>query len=149
MRNVRLRDVGFISRIIEDQRAVCTGIVHIDLELFFGEGHAGGVVREAKIHHVHPLGRQRGDKAVCFRAGHVDDLLIAALGVIIVSAAPAHHVRVHVDGVYGVGDRDDALLREDFLNVANVALCAIGNEDLVEVERNAARGVVPPEDRLA
>lgn len=149
MRNVRLRDVGFISRIIEDQRAVATGIVHIDLELFFGEGHAGGVVREAKIHHVHPLGRQRGDKAVCFRARHIDDFLITALCLVIIAAAPAHHVGVHIDGVDGVGHRDDALLRKDFLNVANVAFCAVGNEDFVQIEGNAARGVVPPEDRLA
>ena len=132
-----------------NQRFVCAGIVHIDLELLFGERNARGIVREAEIHDVDPLFGQFGDKAVCFRTGHVDDLLVAALCLIIVAAAPAHHVGIHIDGVDGVGDRDHAVLRKELLNVANVALCAVGHEDFVQIEGDAARGIVPPENRLA
>jgi hypothetical protein len=65
-----------------------------------------------------------------------------------ISAATGHHVGVDVDGIAGVGDQDPAIGPEDLLDVPAVLLAAVRDEDLVGLDRDAARLIVVPHDRV-
>ena len=60
-----------------------------------------------------------------------------------------HHVRVDVDRIDRVGDRDAVLIAEDVENEAAVALRSVGDEDLVVSDLDAAISEVVLRNLLA
>ena len=65
------------------------------------------------------------------------------------AGASGHDVRIDIHGVDRVGNRDLDVLPEKLLDVAAVALGAVGNEDLVRSHIDAAILEVGFGDRLA
>ena len=55
------------------------------------------------------------------------------------AAAANHHVRVDIDGIDGVGDTDEVVPVQQFLEVTRVGLRTVVDENLVDVEVDAAR----------
>ena len=76
---------------------------------------------------------QLGQEAVLCRAGQVDHAREVSV-FLQCARASRHDIRVEVDGVDGVGDGDFRLFAEDFLDVAAVALGAVGNKHLVRLD---------------
>jgi hypothetical protein len=111
-------------------------------------GHgAGGIVRRAEVGEVDAPGGRRWREAVLFGGGQVEDAGVTAV-VVGLAGSTRHDVGVDVDGIHGVGYGDAAVLVEDLLDVAAVLLAAVGDEDLVGLDGDAARAVVVLLDQL-
>ena len=61
---------------------------------------------------------------------------------------PRDEVRVHIGGIDGIGDKRRYAAREYVQKVAKVAFGAVGDEDLVFIERRTLSRIIP-RDRLA
>ena len=120
-----------ISGIINDDGVLCVGVVHPLLQLLLAVGSTGGVVGRAEVNEVRMdtlVGH--GAEAVLLGGGSIDDL-------------PAgHNVGVHIDGVHGVRDEHDVVLRENVLKVGTVALGAVSDEDLIGSDFDAEALIV-------
>ena len=87
---------------------------------------AGRVVRAAEVNDVGPILRCRErQEAVLFGRHRVDDL------------PTGHHVGVDVDRIDRIGDKHRVVFIEEIQDVAEIRLCAIRDEDLVEGELDA------------
>ena len=84
---------------------------------------AGRIVRAAEVNDVGPvLWCRERQEAVLFGRHRVDDL-------------PAgHHVGVDVDRIDRIGNEHGVVLIEEIQDVAEIGLCAVRDEDLVEGE---------------
>ncbi len=112
-------------------------------------GHrARGIVRRTEVRDVRVgAGRRVREEAVGLGRREVEDARVAAL-VVGRPRAARHHVGVDVDGVDRVGHRDPRVRGEDLLDVSAVLLAAVGDEDLVGGDLDAARAVVVLADRV-
>src|SRR5690606_15057412 len=137
VRDLRIADVGLVGAVEEDDGLVGLRVGDPGGELFAGGDGAGRVVGETKVNQI---ARRRGDGgnvAVGRRALEVDNTFVAA--VEIGSGAAGHDVRVDVNRVDRIGNGEpETFGGEDFLDVAAIALRAVGNEDLVGGDRAAA-----------
>ena len=68
---------------------------------------------------------------------HVDNVRPAA--VLHRTGTAYHHVGVDIDRIDGVGDTDGVVPANEFLDIARVALCAVVDEYLVNIEMDATR----------
>ena len=84
--------------------------------------------------------RGHGLEAVGLVAVKVYEAAPAAVGQH--ASAAVDHVRVDVDRIARVGHRHDAVARIYVAEIAEVALGAVGDEDLVGGDVDAARGIV-------
>ena len=73
----------------------------------------------------------------------------APSAVIEITGAAAHNVGVNINGINRVGDADGAVFSEDIAEVARVALRAVVDKNLVDVDIDAARRKVVVGDGLA
>ena len=133
-------DVGLVRAVEEDDSLVLLRVFHPRGELGLGGDGAGRVVREAEVDQVGGDRRHGRHVAVGGRALEVGDALVTAVDV--GAGAARHDVGVDVDRVNGVGNREADVVGEDFLDVAAVALRAVGDEDFVGVDLAAAGGVI-------
>ena len=124
-------DEALVSGIVEDDGVVLSGVLHPCLELVAGVGSAGGIVGatdvdDVSLHAVvgHP------EEAVLLTGAAIDDL--AAIGDVV----------VHIGGVDGVRHEDGVVHVEQAQHIGKVALCTVGDEDLVLVQLGAAACVV-------
>ena len=69
--------------------------------------------------------------------------------VIEITGAAAHNIGVNINGINRVGDADGAVFSEDIAEVARVALRAVVDKYLVDVDIDAARRKVVVGDGLA
>ena len=147
MGDVRIADVGLVSAVKEDDGLVLLGVGDPGGELGPGSDGAGRIVRETEVDQVGRDARNRGHVAVGGRAVEVGDAQVAAVDV--GAGAAGHDVGVDVDGIDRIGDREADVVGENLLDVAAVALRAVGNENLVGVDLAAAGGVVVLGHRVA
>ena len=124
-------DEALVGSIVEEDGVVLSGVLHPCLELVAGIGRAGGVVGAADVDDVslhavvgHP------EEAVLLTGAAVDDL--AAVGNIV----------VHIGGVDGVRNEDGVVHVKEAQQIGEVALCAVGDEDLIFRQLGAAACVV-------
>ena len=146
--DVWVLDVGLIGGVVEDEGVVLQGVVDPLAQLLLGDDGAGGIVGIAEVDDVD--GAALGEvwyKTVLGGGGQVADVGPAAVAE--GAAAANHHVGVDIDGVDGVGDADEVVPVEQLLEVAGVALCAVVDEDLVDVEMDASGQEVVLENGLA
>ncbi len=148
MREIRIRDVGLIGRVIDDHAAFPIGVVHPPLKLLLRDRRAGRVVGEAEIDQIRPLLREIGDEAVRLGAGHIDHIAPVPGFRIVCAGAAGHHVGIHVDRIDRIADRDPRVVRKQLLNVAGVAFRAVRDEDLVGPDIAAPRPEIAVRDRL-
>ena len=120
--------------------------VNEHLELFLRQHGAGGVVGIAQIDHVHVAVRHGGDKVVLLVAGQVHQTVPAV--ALVVACAAGHGIAVHVHGVHGVSHRHHGVVAEQLLNVAHVALRAVGHKHLVKCQLHAAARIVALADGI-
>ena len=69
------------------------------------------------------------DESIGGIALEIDKAVIASVNIR--AGAPSHDIRIDIHGIDRIGDGDFHILTEEFLDVAAVALRAVGNEDLV------------------
>ena len=133
---------------VEDQHRI-TGARprHPRLEVCARHHRAGRVVGRTEIGDLDRRGRRIRNESVALGRGQVGDARIAPLRVGGAGAA-GHHVRVDVDRIDRVGDRERRALVEDLLDVAAVLFAAVGDEDLVGRDLDTARAVVVFADRV-
>ncbi len=139
-RNIRRGHERAVCRIVDNQRAVLAGVVHPLRQLLAVQHRAGRIVGVAEINHIHRLVRQRGHEAVFGVAGQVDQPI--PLAVSILASAARHGVGIDIHRVHRVSDGNHRVGAEQLLNVAHVALRAVGNEHLVVVQLHAAAGII-------
>src|SRR5690606_30946941 len=110
-------------------------------ELLAGGDRAGGVVGEAEVDQVRG---GRGDGGhVAVGGGGIEVADAGAAAVEVGAGAAGHDVGIDIDRIHGVGDGESqAFGGEDFLDVAAVALGAVGDEDFVGGDRAAAGGEI-------
>ena len=148
VRDVGLRDEGFIGGVEKNQRLVFPRVVDPDFELFPRERRSRRVVRVAQVNDVGGRGRQRGNEAVFLDAGQVDEAIPAAVGAER-SRAARHDVRVHVDGIDRIRHRDAVVRAENVADVPGVAFRAVGDEDFVGGNVDPARAEIVFDDGFA
>ena len=144
MGNVRVLDVGFVSRVVHNQDVVCQCIVYPFLQLVFRQGCSRRVVRVTEVEYVHPAGRQFGREVVCFRAGDVNN--IAPFAVFQYSGASAHDVGVYVNGVDRVEYPDTVVVAENIADISAIAFGTVADEDLSRLQEYAAAGIIILDD---
>ena len=144
---LRVADEGLVGGVEEDDGAVALGVFDPRGELGPRGDGPGGIVGKTEVDQVRRLRGRRGHVAVGGRGIEIKDALVAAVAV--VAGAAGHDVGVEIDRIDGIGNGDAGVGGEDFLNVAAVALGAVGDEDLVRFDLAAARLVVVPGDGLA
>lgn len=130
MGNGRVRDVGLVGGIEEDDGLVREGVGHPRLELRARGDGTRGVVRRAKINDVRVLFRRLGDEAVGRRAGQIDQAGVGAVRVGVAGVA-GHDVGIDIDRIDGVADGDFVLVPENVEDVAAIAFGAVADEDFV------------------
>ena len=91
--------------------------------------------------------RQWRHEAVLSRTGHIAHVRPAS--VTVVAAAAYHHVGVDIDGINGVGDTNEVVPVQQFLEVARIALRTVVDEYFVDIEVDASRQEIVLEDGLA
>ena len=148
MGNVGVRDKGLIGGVIQDDGAVLVGIVHPHLQLLPGGHRAGGVVGEAEINDVHLLLGGLGHKAVGLYAGHIHQAAPPAQLGYKVPGPARHGVGVYIHRIDGVAHGHHIVHVEDVPDVAAVALCAVGDEDLLGLDVHAPLLIVELGDGL-
>ena len=119
MGNLRIADVSLIGGIVEDQGVVLQSVVHPLAQFLFGDNRTRGVVGVTQVDHVHMavLG-DAGREAVLRRTGHIDH--IGPATVLEGTATSDHHIRVDIDRIDGIGDADEVVPVQQFLDVTCV-----------------------------
>ena len=130
-------DEGLVGGVVEQDGFVFEGVGDPGFELGAGGGGAGGVVGVAEVDEVDGFGGNLGDKAVLGVALEVDEAFVGAVFIGVAGVAD-HDIGVDVNGVNGVGDGDFIAGAEDIEDVAGVALGAVGDEDFVGFDIEAA-----------
>ena len=99
------------------------------------------IVRRTQINHVDLSSGRRRRKIILGGARQISHAREVSVALQI--ARPARHdVRVEINGIHGVGDCNFAVERENFLNVAAVALRAVADKNFVGVDLKPATFVV-------
>ena len=146
--DLRVADVGLVGAVEEDDGLVGPGVGDPRFELGARGDGAGRVVGEAQVDQVRRGGGDGGHIAVGGGAFEVGDAGVAAVEV--GAGAAGHDVGININRIHGVGDgKLEALGGEDFLDVAAVALGAVGDEDFVGVDLRAAGGIIVGGDQIA
>ena len=124
-------DEALVSCVIQDNGVLLAGVVHPGLEARAVVSGAGRVVRRADIDNValNGLVRQR-QEAVCLVCIREYDL------------AAGHYVGINVNRVDRIRNQNGVVGAEDVEDVAEVALCAVRDEDLIGGELYAVGLVV-------
>ena len=130
-------DEGLVGGVVEDDRAVRTGVGDPGFELLARGGAAGRVVRVAEVNEIDRLTRDLWHEAVFRGALEVVEAGVGAVFVRFASVA-GHDVCIDVNGIHRVCDGDLVPGTEDVEDVAGVALAAVGDEDLIGVDLDAA-----------
>ena len=78
-----------------------------------------------------------GNEIIFGGAGHIYDAVELA-GLRGITCTACHYVGVNIHGIDGVGDGDDIVEAEDFLDVARVAFCAVADEYFGFIEFDTA-----------
>ena len=122
-------DERLVGGVEKDERLFGSRPIDPFLKLRLGGRCAGGVVGEAEIDDISLEAIRRGNESVLGGTFEIDETFIASIDVCACTAG--HDVRIYVHGINRIGDCDFDILTEKLLNVAAVALGAVGNEDLV------------------
>ena len=146
-RQRRIRDVRLVRGVEQDHRIGLLGPRDPARELLARRDRAGRIVRRAEVSNIDRGARRLGLEAVRFVADEVREAGIPTIGTGRIGAT-CHHVRIDVNRIDRIGDRDLRGMREDLLDVAAIALAAIADEDLVGRDVDAAHLVVIRADRF-
>ena len=138
MRHALFNDEALVGGVEHDDGAVGVGVVDPHFQLVGGKHRAGGVVRAAQVDDVDLALGQRRAEAVFSGGGHVGDVRPALGGLVVVARAAGHGVGVNVHGVHRVAHGHHVVDVEDVADVAAVGLGAVGDEDLVVGDVDAA-----------
>ena len=125
VRHVILRNIGFISGIVDDHCTVFVGIVHPYLQLVFGDGSSGGVVGAAQVNDIRCFFWKFRYKVVFCGAGHVDHIAPGAFCRIISAGTSCHNISVHVYRINRVAHCNFVVYTENLLNVSGITLCSV------------------------
>src|SRR5699024_10157563 len=126
-----LADEALIGGIVQDDCMVLLGPLDPLGQLGGGVGSAGGVVGAAQVDDVRIGGVVgHGQEVVLGVGGHVAD------------GAACHDVVVHIDRVDRVGNEDGVVHVRQVQQIAQVALGAVGDKDLAQLQLDAAAGVI-------
>lgn len=128
---------GFVGGVVEQDGFTFESVGDPGFELSAGGGGTGGVVGVAEIDEIDGLVGDFGNEAVFGVALEIDQAFVGTVFIGIAGIAD-HHVGVDVDGVDGISDGDFVAGSEDVQDVAGVALGAVGDEDFVGVDVEAA-----------
>ena len=129
MRHVIFRDECFIRSIEENDRARLLCIAHPYRQILLRQRRAGRVIRRAQINDHRVVRRQIGLKAAFLIARQIFEAFIRPAHEFAASAR--HDIAVHIDRIHRVGDRDDIGFCKDLLHIADIALCAVADKDLI------------------
>ena len=131
VRHILLGDIGLVGRVKKDHRSHFVGIIHPLLQLGLSESGTRGIVGIAEVDHVRRLFGEFRHKIIVHGAGHVDYAGKHFLLRDPVSCPSGHNIGVHIHGIYRVADSDPIVLSKDLLDIAAVALCPVGDKDLI------------------
>ena len=132
-------DEAFIGGVEHDQHAAVSGVPYPFAQARAIQRGSGGVVGRTEIEHIRRFFGRRGYKAVFRRAGQVTDAAPALFRPC--SSTARHAVGIHIDRIDGVGDGYVHVRGEQLLKVAEIALRAVADENVVRAYADAARGV--------
>jgi hypothetical protein len=119
MGQVFVGDVRLVGGIEEQDGLMFLRVRDPRCELRVRGDSAGRIVRETEIDHVHSFSRRFGNEAVRLAAREVQEARVCA-GRIGFAGATRHHIRVHVDRVHRVRDRDAVLRSQNIKDVSAV-----------------------------
>ena len=141
-------DVAVIGAVEQNQCPVFVCVVDELLQGFAAEHRTGRVVRAAKVDQLHRfLGQIRLEIVFGSRSkvGYLRKMSVTLQH----TGTASHHVRVQIDRVNRVRNRNLYIFCKKFLDVCDIALGTIAHEDIVWVHFDAAGGVFATNDRLA
>ncbi len=130
MRDFRLADVALVGGVEEEQGAVLLRVGDPARELRARRNRAGRVVRKAEVNQIGRRVRRLGHEAVCLRAGQINDALVAAAGSGRAGVA-GHDVRIDVNRIDRIGDRDLVLVAQDIEDETAIGFRAVGEKNLI------------------
>src|SRR5438067_10009384 len=111
MRNISLRNIRFISSVKEQKCFVLTRVIDPTLKLFARCDRPGWVVRETKVSKIDMVLWRLGNESVVGGARQVNDPFVAAVRFRRAAVA-CHYVRVDIDRVNRIGNRDFVLVAD-------------------------------------
>ncbi len=124
------------------------GIFDPRAELGAGERGSGRIVGETEIDDVGVGDGQGRTEAVFSRARQIFEAAPSAVGQGSASAA-GHHVRIDIDGIYGIGHGYAAVRRKDVADVTGVAFGSVADENLVGRDIDASFQIIVDGDGFA
>ena len=117
-----MRDERLICGIKQDDSVVFERVIDPRFELCSVIHGAGGVIRRAEIDNVGlDVFIRHTEEAVLLVCVEVDHL------------SAGHDVRIDIHGIDRVRDEDGVIVCEDIDDIADVALCAIADENFAEL----------------
>ena len=117
-----MRDERLIRGIKQDDSVVFERVIDPRFELCSVIHGAGGVIRRAEIDNVGlDVFIRHTEEAVLLVCVEVDHL------------SAGHDVRIDIYGIDRVRDEDGVIVREDIDDIADVALCAVADENFAEL----------------
>jgi len=120
MRNIWIGNIGFVRGIEEKQRLVPARVIDPPRELFSRCNGSGWVIRKTEINKIGVFSRWIGDKSILSCARQIQNSFVAPIFSCRPTAA-RHHVRIDVDRIYRIGDRDSVLIAENVEDVTAIA----------------------------
>ena len=141
MRNRRVGNVCFISRVEENDRVVGFGVIDELFQSLF-RGHCSRrIVGVAQIQQIDFMVGQGGCKIVLGGNGQVDQTRITT-SVIRSPGSARHDIGVDIDGIDRVSHADHVSRTENIENVSGITLRTVRNEDFVSRDLSSATGEI-------
>ena len=115
------------------------------LELGAARDRAGGIVGKAKVYNIGLLVRRARDETVFRAARQVDQSFVAAR-LIRRPGVSRHHVRIDVNRINWVGNRDPVSVAKHVQNKSAVAFRSVGNKDFIIRNLHSAGAIIELRD---
>ena len=130
MRNFRIGNVGLVGCVEQDQCVVLPRVIDPARKLFARRHRAGGIVWKTKINKIDMFLRRFGDKFVFRVARQINDSFVASVFARR-AGVTGHHVRVDVNRVNRIGDRDFVLIAKNIENKTAIAFRSVRDKNLL------------------
>ncbi len=140
VRDIFVRDETFVGRVEKNDGAGLLGVAYPHGERRFIHDGAGGIVRRAEVNNHRIMDGKIRAELTFFIAGKILEMLEGA--VYETAAAAGHDIAVDIDGIDGIGHGDEVFFCENFLDISDIALGAVGDEDFGRIDGNAAGGKI-------
>ena len=106
------------------------------LQCFLCNCRTSRIIGKAQVDQIRCLIRKLRCKAVFLGTGHVYQSLICAQRFVIYTGSACHDIRIHIDRINRIADRNKIIGSKNLLNISDITLCTVRYKNLIR--RNLA-----------